>query len=246
MKKHFWGFVASARKDYAFLATTAVVLALIIVLGLSTIHAHGQSQQPSSTGPTTTIQQATEYSVLKNLTYVSLYTTNGHKFVATIPAIVVNSINVSVSSSDLNVNQTLYINVTYHGTFNFAAYNVSAFVHNTISIDYFGYLQNGSSNMYVYNNNPQSEHYLRGTGASRVFTPANASQQNEIVFSTSAIPTANASGKSWYICGGIFIGFSNDTTWVDAFNNLTYYMKSADNSTIINKLSNDCKEVHIR
>ncbi|MCL4389753.1 MAG: hypothetical protein M1528_03135 [Candidatus Marsarchaeota archaeon] len=246
MKKRQGRFVAFVKEDYAFSITTAVIIALVIVLTLSTIHHQGQLQQPSQPTPTTTTPQATEYSVLKNLTYVNLYTTKGHTFVATVPAIEVNSINVSVSSSNLNVNQTLYINVTYRGTFNFAAYNLTAFVKKTVGIDYFGYYQSGSNTMYVYNNRPGASSYFRSTGESKEFTPQGASQQDEVVFSTSAIPTENASGKSWFICGGAFIAFSNDTSWVGAFNNLTYYMRNVDNSTIINKLSGSCSEVHVK
>ncbi len=238
--------VASAKRDRAFSITTVVVIILAAALLLSTIHVSKGPQQHQAMATTSPSPVYPDYSVLKNLTYVDLYSTRNGTLTATIPVISVRSIGVSLSSRNISVNQTLYINVTYNGTFNFNNYNVTAFLRHTVNVYYFGYYQNGTNRMYVYDNRPGSERYFRSVGSSTVSTPPNASLASELRLSTSAAPTANATGKAWFVCGGVFIAYSNDTNWTAAFNNLTYNMKDAGNSTVTNQISGDCQMVNVR
>lgn len=244
-KKLIVKFLKDMSTDYVFAITTVVIILLAIVLvvaylGYSSAAAHGAVQPNLSPK-----FEFTQYSVLKNLTYVDLYSFSTRKLVSQIPVISISSINASVNTPSAAPGKKIHVSVIYNGTFNFNNYNVSAFLNKTVNIYYYGYYSNGSDTMYVPGSEPNSTRYFTFVGNSNIITPPGASPASELELSLNITPTVNATGKVWSICGGVFIAFKNDSSWVSYFNNLTYHRTDVSNSTIFNRISNDCSEVKV-
>lgn len=244
-KKLFVEFIKDMSTDYAFAITTVVIILLAIVLvaaylGYSSYSAH-RGASPSSLPKF----EFTQYSVLKNLTYIDLYSFSTRKLVTQVPVISVSSINASVSSASAAPGKKIRVAIVYNGTFNFNNYNVSAFLNKTVNIYYYGYYSNGSDTMYVPGSEPNSTKYFTSVGNSNIITPPGASPSSEMELVLNITPTLNATGKVWNICGGVFIAFKNDSSWVSSFANLTYHRVDVSNSTIFNRISKSCAEVSV-
>ena len=244
-KKLLVKFLKDMSNDYAFSITTVVIILLVIVLvavylGYPAASAH-KGTSPSSLPKF----EFTQYSVLKNLTYIDLYSFSTHKLVTQVPVISVSSINASLSSTSASPGKKMRVAIVYNGTFSFNNYNVSAFLNKTVNIYYYGYYSNGSDTMYVPGSEPNSTKYFTSVGNSNIITPPGASPSSEMELVLNITPTQNATGKDWNICGGVFIAFKNDSSWVSSFTNLTYHRIDVSNSTVFNKISKSCAEVKV-
>ena len=232
-------------KDYVFTATTTLIIILLITLVAASL-SYSSARSSNKGAQNLPKFEFTDYSVLKNLTYVDLYSFSTHDLVAQIPVVNISSINVTLNDSSSSPGSKISAGIVYGGTFNFNNYNVSAFLNKTVNIYYLGYYQNGSRTMHVPGNGPNSTRYFKSVGNSQIITPPGASPSQELELQLNITPTVNASGKDWYICGGVFIAFKNNSAWVGEFDNLSLYRTSVSNDTVFNKISDSCAMVYVK
>ncbi|MEM3841224.1 MAG: hypothetical protein QXN59_00820 [Candidatus Micrarchaeaceae archaeon] len=234
-------FLEIMSKDYAFSITTVIIIMLLIILAAAYL-SYSSSSHASTAVPKF---EFTQYSRLKNLTYVDLYSFSTNKLVSQIPVVKVSSINVTLNRSSAAPGNRVHVGVIYNGTFNFNNYNVSAFLSNTINIYYYGFYPNGSDYMYVLGSEPNSTKYFKDTSDSQIVTPAGSSPSQELELVLNITPTANATGKVWYICGGVYITFKNESNWPTQFSSLTYSRSDVSNSTTLNMVSRKCSSMEV-
>ncbi|MGC8651869.1 MAG: hypothetical protein ACP5UH_01290 [Candidatus Micrarchaeia archaeon] len=238
-----------AIKDRWFLGTSIFIALLIIFLAAAIawpgIFRHaGAARIGSASAPTTTTSQSQYNVVLKNLSYESYYFKNG-KLYQNVPIEIVNNITINPSSNTVTVGSILNLSIIYTGTFNFNLYDTTPFIKNTVDIQYFGYYENGSENMLVYNNRPNATEYFISNATPKAFQPPGMAQNGALGMLVSITPTAAAAGKTWLFCGGFFEAFSNNTGWIGIFNNVTYAKVQISNDIVINRISGRCAEVKV-
>jgi len=232
-------------KDKWFFGTSLVVILLIFLLAAMITNpkvfrpAGQQAVNESAAVP------ASQYNVvLKNLSYESYYFKNG-KLYQNVPIEVVNNISIAASSNTITVGNTLNLSIVYEGIMNFNLYYTTPFIKNTIDIEYFGYRENGSNSMLVYNNRPNATKFFIENTTPVVFQPANTTQNSAAGVLLHIVPTVYAANKTWIFCGGFFETYSNNTSWVGLFDNITYKMTQVQNHTVINKISGKCVTVRV-
>jgi len=192
-----------------------------------------------------TSQYGSQYRiVLKNLSYESYYTKNDALY-QNVPIEIIRQITISVNSNNTKVGSPINLSIVYTGVFNFNIYNSTPFIKNTIDIQYFGYYENGSTDMLVYNNKPNATKYFIENASPISFQPAGTFATSALGMKVRLTPTEAAANKTWIFCGGFFETFSNNTGWVGIFNNKTFARETVENSTVINKLSNSCVKVKV-
>ncbi len=249
------------RKDRSFFIATALVAALVIILGVVIVVTHIPKGSPHGAVPTTTIAQVNSSGAggstasasnisyvarIKNLTSESLFYKNNMTLIGNV--VISRIYNVSVSAAPVVVQpgSILYVNVSYYGDFGFDVYNSTPYLNATREVHYFGFYQQGTNNMLVYENRPNVSNYFELLYNRTVIgTPKGYNNTKYLSIDFQVVPTQNASGKSWEMCGGVFMSYSNNTNWGTEFNNLTFNRENSSNFTVFNMISGKCALVKV-
>ncbi len=246
------------RRDRTFFIATSLVAALVVVLIIIIVAMNAVKGAAHARTPTTTVPQdatttanggtpAHKYiAKIKNLTSESLYYQNNMTLFENVTISKINSVNVSAYPGAVQPGSTLYVNVTYTGEFGFDLYNSSPYLNATREVHYFGFYQQGTDKMLVYENKANVSSYFQLLYNKTVIgTPRGYNDTKYLSIDFQVVPMQNASGKSWYFCGGAFMSYANNTNWGNEFNNLTFNMKDASNATVFNIISSRCTLVKV-
>ncbi len=228
-------------------AIIAIIVLAIILFAVPLLKGVKYSNTAGG-GVTTTVTpvQSTQISKLKNITYEYLYKAGAKSPYATVKMIGISNISSNASSKTVYPGKLFSVRMLYHGYFGFnsVTYNSTAFLKNTMDLYYFGYREAGAHNLLVYDNvnNVSSYFALKNTSMS---SPPGLNPVNYLMETAYLEPTANASGKSWEFCGGIFITYLNNTDGGQVFGALSYNGTYVYNSSLLNFVSNNCTSVDV-
>jgi len=234
-------------KDKWFLGTSIFIIVLAVFLAVIVAYPgmfNHVNLNTNKSGTSTVVQSSLYIIKLKNLSYENYYLKNGNLY-QTVPIEIVKNISISANRSTVSVNETLNLSLIYTGIFNFNIYNSSSFVKGTIDIQYFGYYENNTNGMLVYNNKPNATKYFVSIATPKAFAPPGMPENTALGMEVYIKPTAFAANKTWVFCGGYFEAFANNTNWVSTFNNVTYTKEAISNSSIINIISSRCIRVNV-
>ena len=226
-------------------------ITVLVILVLALVLFSVQNARPLSSGQKTTVSSNpsstnNQISRIKNLTYEYIYAPGSSTPEAVAQMISVSEIKTNATSSSVKYNSPFGIHILYNGYFGFdtGKYNSSAFLQKTKNLYYFGYRSTGAKNLLVYGSVANFTKYfiLKNTSMT---VPSGLSPANYLQETVYLSPTINASGKTWYFCGGIFVSYLNNTHSATAFNTLNFNGTDVYNSSILNYVSNDCTGVKV-
>jgi len=250
------------KRDRSFFIATLLVLALVVILAVIIASMHlpngGNGRAiPTTIAPTIIIQTqngspansitAQGYvAKIKNLTSESLYYKSNMSLIGNVVISNIYSVGVTASPAMVQAGSVMNVSVLYTGEFGFDTYNSTPYLNATREVHYFGFYQEGANNMLVYENRPNVSNYFELLFNETVIgTPPGYSDTKYLSINFKVVPTANASGKTWDFCGGVFMSYSNNTNWGTEFNDLSFNRQNASNSTIFNKISGKCALVTV-
>lgn len=226
-------------------------ITIIIILALAAVLFYAQLPHTTKSLGTTTVTSSQSntnsyISRLKNLTYEYIYAPKNSEPVALVQMIGISSISTNSSNNTVKPGGLLGLHILYHGYFGFdtGQYNSSAFLRNTINLYYFGYRSPGANNLLVYDNVANVTKYFTLKNTS-MEVPNGMNPANYLEETAYITPTANAIGKSWYFCGGIFVTYSNNTNSGGIFSKLSFNGTDIDNSSVLNYVSDNCTSVSV-
>lgn len=249
------------KKDRSFFIATLLVLALVVILAVIIASMHlpndgNRSTVPTTIAPTNIVQtqngSLTNSSTvqdyvakIKNLTSESLYYKNNMSLIGNVVISNISSVGITASPARVQPGSVLNVSVLYTGEFGFDIYNSTPYLNATREVHYFGFYQEGTNNMLVYVNRPNVSNYFALLNDTVIGTPPGYSDTKYLSIDFKVVPTANASGKTWDFCGGVFMSYSNNTNWGTEFNDLSFNRQNASNSIVFNKISGRCTLVTV-
>lgn len=235
------------KRDYAFTGVTLLVILLVLVLLLSVLmnlrNLNLGAGGGSAISPVSSFSRPHIYS-LKNISYGFSSNSDGSP-AGIVPIISINRIGINASPDIVypEQNPDVHINVIYSGTFAFESYNVTEYLKNTINFYYVGfYMGNGS--IYIIGNGDAGRYFIEN-GTPLIYTPENENSTHYMALRMQVNATDNATGI-WNFCAGFFGSYKNDSSWNRSFYNLSDKRTNFTNTSMVNLVSGDCKQVDVK